>query len=182
MSNVPTCRRKIHDGMISTMIRNVQRLDESLRSGTLLRSVLERHEADIMEQQQRQLLEGRSATGEDLRPYYTEDVRPSGWFTTRQKAENYARWKQSLSYPYTASRNPDAPNLYVTGAFYSDLRVVYTSEGVGVEGDTVSARRIIAKYGKDAFGLCPDRWGIIFDERGAKRETIEKAKELLWQG
>ena len=47
--------------------------------------------------------------------------------------------------------------------------------------DTGYAANIMAKYGRNAFGLNPEKWGIIFGEKGAKDDLIIKMKEILWQ-
>lgn len=166
---------------IDGLLTNARALQQGLQDGALVRSVLEPHGADILEQQKIQLFEGKAADGTDMHPYYSEDLKPKGWFHSKQTAANYAAWKQTLSYPYTVKRNPDAPNLFITGVFHGDLSVQFQPEGVAVVADTLYAAVIMSKYGKNAFGLCPEKWGVIFNEKGAKDELITKVKEVLWQ-
>lgn len=166
---------------IEGLLNNARALQAGLQGGSLMRSVLEGHGEDIIEQQRIQLLEGKVSDGTEMHPFYSEDIKPCGWFTNRQKAANYAAWKQTLSYPYSVKRNPDAPNLYITGVFHGDLSVQFNPESVGVKPDTAYAANIMMKYGKDAFGLCWEKWGVIFNDKGAKDELIRKMKELLWQ-
>lgn len=148
-------------------------------SGTLIGGVVSQHASDIEELQREQLFAGRAASGEDIRPYYTEDVRPQGWFKSRESAARYAAWKQTLPYPVTVPRNPDAPNLYVDGTFHADLAAEFGTDGVAVVGKTLSAREIIGKYGADTFGLTPENWERIFRERGALDELQSVVRETL---
>ncbi len=166
---------------IGSLLQNARALKDGLERGTLLREVLEPHGQDIIEQQRIQLLEGKAADGTDMHPFYSEDIKPKGWFHTKKTAANYAAWKQTLSYPYSVRRNPDAPNLYITGVFHDDLNVEFQPDAVGIIPDTAYAANIMMKYGKNAFGLCMEKWGVIFGEKGAKDELIDKMKEVLWQ-
>lgn len=166
---------------IEGLLTNAKAVRDGLQGGSLVRSVLEGHGDDIIEQQRIQLLEGKASDGTDMHPFYSEDLKPKGWFHSRQSAANYAAWKQTLSYPYSVRRNADAPNLYITGVFHDDLSVEFGNEAVGVKADTAYAANIMAKYGKDAFGLSMEKWGVIFGEKGAKDELLEKMKQMLWQ-
>ena len=116
---------------IYSLLENAKAVRDGLQ-GQLVRDVLERHGDEIVEQQKIQLLEGKNSMGEDIHPFYTEDVKPNGWFKS-------------------------------------------------VVPDTAYAANIMAKYGRGMFGLSMDRWGIIFDEKGAGDELIEAIKNLLWQ-
>ena len=167
--------------VIDDLLSNVRALHRGLLDGSLMREVLESHGNDIVEQQRIQLLEGKGSDGEDLRPYYTEDIKPRGYFRTRESAQRYAAWKGTLSYPYSVRRNSDAPNLYVTGVFHSEIGVEFGAEAVGIVPDTAYATRIMNKYGRNSFGLSLAKWNVIFDEKGAKDELIEKMRQIIWQ-
>jgi hypothetical protein len=39
----------------------------------------------------------------------------------------------------------------------------------------------MSKYGRGMFGLSMEKWSVIFGEKGAKDELIEKIRNLLWQ-
>lgn len=166
---------------IAGLLNNARALKQGLDDGKLMQAVLEPHGADIIEQQRIQLLEGKAADGTDMHPFYSEDVKPHGYFKSQHTAQNYAAWKQSLSYPYSVQRKPDAPNLYITGVFHNDLNVEFSAVGVGIVPDTAYAANIMAKYGKNAFGLCKEKWGVIFNEKGVRDELITKVKQTLWQ-
>ena len=139
------------------------------------------HGTEIVEQQRIQLLEGKNSHGEDIHPFYTEDIKPRGWFKTRESAQRYADWKQTISYPYSVRRNPNAPNLYITGVFHDDLGVDFRSDAVAIIPDTAYAANIMSKYGRGMFGLSMEKWAVIFGEKGARNELIEKIRNLLWQ-
>ena len=189
MSDMPTRRRALlthlnndTDMTIGTLLDNARRLNDTMKSGAIVRDVLMSHQGDIMDLQRRQLLEGKTSGDIDIRPYYSEDVQPSGWFTTATAAKNYAAWKTHLSYPESVDRNPDAPNLYITGKFYDDLRVSLGSDAVEIVANSSYGSQIMAKYGRGIFGLCMRLWGELFDDRGGRDELLTKMKETLWQG
>lgn len=166
---------------IDGLLNNARALKQGLEGGSLMRAVLEPHGQEIVEQQRIQLLQGKASDGEDIHPFYSEDIKPKGWFTTKQKAANYAAWKQTLSYPYSVKRNPDAPNLYITGVFHDDIGIRFSNDSIMIVPDTAYAANIMSKYGINVFGLNKESWGVIWNEKGAKQELITKTKEILWQ-
>lgn len=163
------------------LLSNARTLQAGLQDGSLMREVLMRHEQDIIEQQRIQLLEGKTIEGKDIHPSYSEDVKPRGYFRTKDSAARYAAWKQTISYPFSVQRNADTPNLYITGVFHNDLGVDFGADAVSVVPDTAYAAKIMAKYGRGMFGLCTARWKVVFDELGAKDDIINETKRLLWQ-
>ena len=165
---------------ISSLLENAKAVQSGLQ-GSLVREVLQMHGTEIVEQQRIQLLEGKNSHGEDIHPLYTEDIKPRGWFKTRESAQRYADWKQTISYPYSVRRNPNAPNLYITGVFHDDLGVNFGSDAVEIIPDTAYAANIMSKYGRGMFGLSMEKWAVIFGEKGARNELIEKIRNLLWQ-
>lgn len=168
-------------GILDELIARVRTVEAGLQSGSLVRGVVERHEADILDLQREQLLQGKTSSGEDLRPYYSEDTKPGGYFRTTDSARRYAAWKQTLSYPsFSGTRNPDAPNLYINGQFHNDLGVQFGPDAVSVVGETPAAQKIIAKYGAASFGLAPDAWSTVFTERGALSELMEQINDLIY--
>lgn len=166
---------------IDGLLQNARALRQGLAGGSLIRETLKGHGDEIAEQQRIQLLEGKGSDGNDLHPFYSEDLKPSGYFRTRDSAQRYAAWKQTINYPFTVKRNPDAPNLYITGIFHNDLGVDFREDVVAIVPDTAYAAKIMGKYGYGVFGLCMEKWGIIFDEKGAKDELVERVRDLLWQ-
>ena len=166
---------------IGSLLKNAQALKNGMQRGELVRDVLMRHGDHIVEQQRIQLLMGKGSDGKDLHPFYSEDVKPNGYFKSGAQARKYAAWKQTLSYPYSVERNPDAPNLYITGMFHDDLNVEFGIDGLSIVPDTAYAANIMRKYGFGIFGLNAQMWGIIWNEWGAKSELIEEMKNVLWQ-
>lgn len=166
--------------ILHELLNRVQAVQRGLDSGLLVRDVVIGHESDIMELQRIQLLEGKAASGEDIRPYYSEDLKPGGWFYSTQTAANYAAWKQDIDYPYSVERNPDAPNLYINGKFHSELGVEFGPDSVGIMPTTSYAMGIVLKYGINTFGLMPQKWDIIFTERGGYWELLNEVKSILY--
>ena len=165
---------------LARMARSAQLLGQQMTDGSIVRGVLRNHEDDIMEQQHIQLLEGKGSDGNDLRPFYTEDVKPHGYFNDQQSASNYMAWKQSLSYPYTVGRNPNAPNLYINGRFYSEMEVRFEAETLGIYPTSGFASEIMAKYGLHRFGLSAMKWQVMMGEKGVKDEIQNEMRKLLY--
>ena len=168
-------------GILDDLRTRVQSVNDGLQTGELVRNVVVRHPGDIMELQKQQLFAGLSSSGQDIRPYYSEDLKPSGFFHSVESAARYAAWKKDgIAYPYTANRNPDAPNLYINGKFHSELDVEFTDETVGVVPATFYAAGIVAKYGISTFGLMMANWMVLFVERGAYDELMNELKTRLY--
>lgn len=165
---------------LADLLSRVERVYDDLRTGASVRSVVVNHEGDILEAQRIQLLEGKASSGEDLHPFYSEDLQPGGYFYSVESAGRYAAWKQSLDYPYSVERNPDAPNLYITGKFHDDLAVRFDPETCSIVGETGYAQGIVEKYGFGAFGLMAERWNEIFRERGGYEELLNEVKSTLY--
>lgn len=154
---------------------------DGLRTGEMVRNAVVMHGDDIMELQRMQLFEGKAASGEDIRPYYSEDLKPGGYFYSVESAGRYAAWKQDgIRYPYTANRNPDAPNLYINGRFHDEIGVEFGAESVGIVPLTPYAAGIVAKYGMATFGLMAKNWLAVFEEYGAYNELMNEIKSRLY--
>ena len=168
-------------GILENLRARVQDVEDELRSGKLVRGVVVNHADDILELQRLQLFQGLASDGNDIRPYYTEDLKPNGYFYTVESARRYSAWKQDgISYPYSVERNPDAPNLYINGRFHDELGVRFMANTVGIVGATGYAKGIVAKYGLRTFGLMATNWMRIFQERGAYNELMNEIKSKLY--
>lgn len=167
-------------GILNDLLKRVRTVNEGLEQGGLIHDTVIDYGEDIMELQRIQLFQGLTSGGEDIRPYYSEDLKPSGYFYTVQAAENYAAWKGELDYPYSVDRNPDAPNLYINGRFHSELGVQFDTETVAVVPETGYAQNIVAKYGIETFGLMISNWMVIFQERGGYDSLMNNIKEVLY--
>jgi hypothetical protein len=165
---------------LSKMTEAAHQLKQQMQDGSLVRGVLRNHADDIMEQQHIQLMEGKGSDGNDLRPYYTEDVQPSGYFKTVASARNYMAWKETLNYPYSVTRNGNAPNLYINGRFYSEMEVRFEVETMGIYPSTGYASEIMEKYGLHRFGLSALKWQVMMNEKGVKNEIQQRMKDLLY--
>lgn len=165
---------------LAMMAAAAHQLERQMQDGSLVRGVLRNHEEDIMEQQHIQLLEGKGSDGEDLRPYYTEDLQPHGYFKSQQSASNYMAWKETLNYPYSVERNSDAPNLYINGHFYSEMEVKFEVDSMMIAPSSGYAAQIMAKYGMGRFGLSALKWQVMMQEKGVMIEVQEQMKQLLY--
>lgn len=168
-------------GILDDLRTRVQSVNDGLETGDFVRNVVVKHPDDILELQRRQLFEGKNSKGEDLHPFYSEDLKPNGYFHSVESAGRYAAWKKNgINYPYTANRNPDAPNLYINGRFHDELGVQFLADSVGVLPTTPYATGIVAKYGITAFGLMMENWMVVFVERGAYDELMDELKRKLY--
>ena len=166
--------------MPSELLRNVKML-KSMMDGTLQREVFEQHHDEIIANEREQLLEGKAGSGKDLRPYYSEDLKPNGWFHSRDSAGRYAAWKGSLTYPVSVQRNSDAPNLYITGVFHGDLDVAFGVQSIFIIPSTSYASQIMAKYGNRNFMLTDERWNALIKRDGGIRdELLTKMRAIIW--
>ena len=162
------------------MTEAAKQLNTRMQDGSLVRGVLRNHADDIMEQQHIQLMEGKGSDGNDLRPYYTEDVQPSGYFKTVASARNYMAWKETLNYPYSVTRNSNAPNLYINERFYSEMEVRFEADTLGIYPTSGFASEIMAKYGLHRFGLSALKWQVMMEEKGVKDEIQNEMRKLLY--
>ena len=165
---------------LAMMAAAAHQLERQMQDGSLVRGVLRNHEEDIMEQQHIQLLEGKGSDGEDLRPYYTEDLQPHGYFKSQQSASNYMAWKETLNYPYSVERNSDAPNLYINGRFYIEMEVKFEVDSMMIAPSSGYAAQIMEKYGMGRFGLSALKWQVMMQEKGVMIEVQEQMKQLLY--
>lgn len=169
-------------GILDDLLKRVERVNVGLKSGEIIRDAVSRHPDEIMELQKQQLFEGKAASGEDIRPYYSEDIKPRGYFRTPESAANYSAWKRDgISYPYSANRNPDAPNLYINGRFHDELGVQFTSDMVGIIPTTFYASGIVAKYGAETFGLTRANWISLFEDYGVYYELMDDIKSIIYE-
>jgi len=167
-------------GAITNLRTRVQRVYDGLKSGELIRNVVIRHPDDILELQKIQLFQGLASDGEDIRPYYSEDLKPYGRFYTVESAGRYAAWKMDgINYPYSVKRNPDAPNLYISGRFHDELGVQFNADSVGIVATTGYSKGIVEKYGPETFGLMAENWLAVFVERGAYDELMNELRIIL---
>ena len=167
-------------GILNNLLEKVKGVEAGLTTGEAIGDVLLYYGDDIMSLQLHQLFEGKASNGEDIRPYYSEDLKPGGYFRSKETAKNYSAWKEIIPYPYQVDRNPDAPNLYINGRFHSELTVEFGSTTVGVVPATSYAQRIVAKYGLQTFGLTVWNWNVVMRERGAFEQLLNNIKSFLY--
>lgn len=166
---------------LDEILRRIQSVQDGLQGGELPRLAVLPYGDRIVELQREQLAEGKAASGEDLRPYYSEDIKPTGYFNSTATAANYAAWKQTINNPYEAgARNPDAPNLFITGKFYDEIGVEFGSDRARIVALTPFAAQVMAKYGADAFGLTYGRWMRIMRDEGGLERLMDEIKLRIY--
>lgn len=164
---------------LDDILRAAQTIQAGLQGGDIPRLAVLPCEDDILNLQREQLAEGKAASGEDLRPYYSEDIKPTGYFNSTATAANYAAWKQTINNPYEAgARNPDAPNLFITGKFYDEIGVEFGSDRARIVALTPFAAQVMAKYAGQ-FGLTYERWMTIMWEHGGYDRMLNEVKNIF---
>lgn len=112
----------------------------------------------LLSLQKDQFLAGQNSKGSDLSPSYLED----DYFTSPQKAQNYARWKESHAERHNSlisvpglfpAKNWMVPNLIVTGVFYSGLFINIGQTEFELGSSARMTPGITSKFGADTFGL-----------------------------
>lgn len=146
-----------------------------------LADILSDRQNELLGRQKDQLASGQDSYGNDLIPLYTQDLKPGGYFKTRESATRYMHKKLSIKVPVNyvqLPRNDDAPNLYWNGKFHSEITVDISSEIIDFTGATSYANNIIDKYGHDKFGLNETFWRMVM-ENGVIDEMIRKIRNGL---
>lgn len=156
---------------------------KSFRSdmGEIMADILSDREDELLGRQRDQLASGLDSEGEDIIPSYSQDIKPTGYFNTVSAAERYAAWKQNINVPLydrRFERDPDSPNLFVSGKFHSELAVDVSNSEILFYGGTPYAENIINRYGLDKFGLNEQFWRMVM-ENGVITELRTKMREYL---
>jgi len=99
------------------MITSLQAFD----FGQELVTIVEDNKDKLADLQREQMMEGRGADGEYIRPFYSEDP----YFKTPLAAKEYAEWKQR-SFP-NPKRPFDVPNLYINGYFHRSIFAIVSA-------------------------------------------------------
>lgn len=105
-----------------------------------------------------QLFSGVDGEGKPLRPTYSADP----WFDSYEadiwqgRAKDYKKWKQLITAPARSwlghpERDPDTPNLIITGTFYESIKASPMSEGVTIDSISPMGGDIEHKYGSSIF-------------------------------
>ena len=112
---------------------------------------------EIIKLNQNQLWDGKTFTGADVRPYYSEDP----YFKTEKQAIGYRNYKQKIT--PNSRRNPDAPNLFINGYFHSLIDVIDRGNyiEIGAQGfENYFGDDLDEKF-KNIYGLTDENWELI---------------------
>lgn len=170
--------RNIEMGILNDLLSRVEKVNEGLQTGSMIGEAIKPYSGDVLDMQLQQLWDGKAASGKDIRPYYSEDLKPAGFFHSKETAARYADWKQSIT--PNSNRNPDAPNLYISGVFHSELAVDMGKDAVSIYPTTMFAKGIFYKYGRNTFGLTVENWNRILFERGGYLKLMNVIKNNLF--
>lgn len=102
---------------------------------------------DFMAQVRAQLLTGKTAKGEDIHPYYTEDLKSNGgYFDSEESARRYVLWKRGKF-----GVNPTiGANLFIDGTLHDSLFLsiseAYSEVASSYTSSSMNVPEIIVKY------------------------------------
>lgn len=117
---------------------------------TLLINELEvfskKNEDLFLSQQKDQLWDGQTSEEKPIEPTHKDNK----YFKTTAAAEKYIKWKESFT--KNPKRDPNTPNLFITGKFYSELSVAADDKGITFDGNGIMSRKIIPIF-KNILGL-----------------------------
>lgn len=114
------------------------------------------HDDFIISSNKSQLWDGKTFKNEDIKPFYSEDP----FFKTKKQAEGYKKWKQKIT--RNPRRNPDAPNLYINGFFYSSIEAKKENNEVFIGTNSGFGSEVESGH-KDIFGLTDEHWGELIN-------------------
>lgn len=141
------------------MLEGLKKLARNLRSIDIERIIddaLEEVLPKIIELNTDQLMDGETSTGDNIRPYYSEDP----YFKSKAHARGYAKWKQKIT--PNPDRYFDAPNLYINGYYHSLIKGAIKKDMIEIYADGFGAQ-FEPKY-KNLYGLQPKNIEYIRNE------------------
>lgn len=118
-----------------------------------------------------QLWDGKDIDGNDIRPFYSEDP----YFKTKKQALAYKAWKQKIT--PNSKRNPDAPNLYITGEYYRSKVLQLNNDEIVFKTTSPLGNNIEANH-KNIEGLNEEHYNIVVNDY-IKPRLINELKEEL---
>lgn len=130
--------------------------------------IIDRTKDEYLTIQKQQLMEGKDSSGGDLKPGYLEDP----FFKTPKAAAAYLRWKQHIT--PNPKRNPNAPNLFITGVFHGSLNVTVGGGFIKTSSSSSIFGSVERKYSGKELGLSPVSKG-----RYSKDYVMPKVREYV---
>jgi len=133
---------------------------ETLNPWGVLMPVLEKYLPQMVMDNKDNLWDGKTSTGLNITPTYLTDpyfphTTPGGRVIT---AKAYMAWKSSPGYMQGSSRNPETPNLFISGKFYSEISAAVTELGIEFDAETSLGKAIQAKFGNEVIGITDEDW------------------------
>lgn len=121
---------------------------------------------------QDQLLHGKGADGQDLSPGYLEDP----FFKSYEAAQRYLKWKERIS--PKVGRNPNAPNLYITGQYHDSISVTTDYSGVRSSSSSYFGGDIERKYNNNA-NILGSEWREDYLKNFVRPRLLSNVKDYL---
>lgn len=131
--------------------------------------VAAREKSVLLDLNRDQLLSGRNAEGSLLSPDYLTD----SYFDTRERAEAYAKRKDSLLDGHNSlirhrglypGKPRNTPNLIVTGPFQDGMHILVSGRDYEIDSSYRDAGNIKRKYDNRVFGFAPPSVEYFFNE------------------
>lgn len=156
---------------MSTALTILKKL-ESISIPNAAAKSIEGTEPKYKELLQDQLLHGKGSDAQDLRPGYLEDP----YFKSRESAMRYLKWKENIS--PKVGRNPNAPNLYITGFYHGKIDIKAAYSGVLSTAHVGFANNIELKYDGKA-NILGGEWRIEYLFKTVRPKLIAEVKSKL---
>jgi hypothetical protein len=120
----------------------------------ILKRVLERHESDIQELNQEQLMSGKKSDGTSLSPY----------------SPAYAKRKGKPLTPKT---------LKDTGNFHEGIFSTFFEKSFTMQSENYKSDFLESNWTSKIFGLTRESIVKLLDEKGVRKEVIEETKKAF---
>ena len=116
-------------------------------------SILDENSELLEKMNREQMFEGLDSEGKGIRPKYSEDP----YFKSPEAAKRYADWKWRIT---PSSRDPDTPNLFITGPFHKSVYAVRQGEVIQFGTNTGLGNKVTSKF-TTVLGVMPKNLDVI---------------------
>lgn len=130
---------------LDSVIERLESFEENVNM--IIGQVLGENSEAIVGEVRNQLLNGQTNELKPITPSYLNDP----YFANDTQAQAYLEWKRSLA--IAGNKNPETPNLFINGYFHRSLFLEIMDSYCEVISLVPLGDEIIAKYGKQMFGV-----------------------------
>lgn len=128
-------------------IAGMKRRFEQLNTDMVIYDCMKASENDIRDLNLEQIYDGKTNTGEDIRPTYLEDPYFQG---NLQWAFGYSKWKDDIT--PNPRRTRHVPNLFINGFYHNSRSVLVVGDKIVYNSSAAFGSEIEQKY-KNLDGL-----------------------------